>query len=80
MLSDEMPKQIFFSFELYILYGLGIVFCICIDPWLSAIRQTQPAFTCSKLTIETLEQVVKYVEKLTIETLEQGVKYVQDLP
>ena len=23
---------------------------------------TQPAFTCSKLTIETLEQEVKYVE------------------
>ena len=23
---------------------------------------TQPAFTCSKLTIETLEQVVKYVQ------------------
>ena len=55
-------KNFFFSFELYILYGLGIVFCICIDPWLSAIRQTQPAV----------------VEKLTIETLEQGVKYVQD--
>ena len=24
--------------------------------------QTQPAFTCSKLTIETLEQRVKYVQ------------------
>ena len=24
--------------------------------------QTQPAFTCSKLTIETLEQGVKYVQ------------------
>ena len=26
------------------------------------INQTQPAFTCSKLTIETLEQGVKYVQ------------------
>ena len=25
-------------------------------------RSTQPAFTCSKLTIETLEQGVKYVQ------------------
>ena len=25
---------------------------------------TQPAFTCSKLTIETLEQGVKYVQSL----------------
>ena len=24
--------------------------------------ETQPAFTCSKLTIETLEQGVKYVQ------------------
>ena len=31
----------------------------------------QPAFTCSKLTIETLEQGVKYVQKLTIETPER---------
>ena len=33
---------------------------------------TQPAFTCSKFTIETLEN-----SKFTIETLEKGVKYVQ---
>ena len=26
------------------------------------ISNTQPAFTCSKLTIETLEQGVKYVQ------------------
>ena len=25
-------------------------------------KQTQPAFTCSKLTIETLKQGVKYVQ------------------
>ena len=25
-------------------------------------QSTQPAFTCSKLTIETLEQGVKYVQ------------------
>ena len=29
---------------------------------------TQPAITCSKLTTETLEQDVKYVQKLTIKT------------
>ena len=28
-------------------------------PW---VEVTQPAFTCSKLTIETLEQGVKYVQ------------------
>ena len=27
------------------------------------LRYTQPAFTCSKLTIETLEQGVKYVQR-----------------
>ena len=27
-------------------------------------RKSQPAFTCSKLTIETLEQGVKYVQSL----------------
>ena len=32
---------------------------------------TQTAFTCSKLTIETLEQGVKCVRKLTIETWER---------
>ena len=31
----------------------------------------QPAFTCSNLTIETLEQGVKYVQKLTIKTPER---------
>ena len=29
---------------------------------------SQPAITCSKLTIETLEQGVKYVKKLTVKT------------
>ena len=28
----------------------------------SKINRTQPTFTCSKLTIETLEQDVKYVQ------------------
>ena len=32
---------------------------------------TQPAIACSKLTIETLEQGVKYVQKLTIKTPER---------
>ena len=32
---------------------------------------TQPVFTCSKLTIETLEQGVKYVPKLIIKTPER---------
>ena len=29
---------------------------------LSKLELSQPAFTCSKLTIETLEQGVKYVQ------------------
>ena len=34
------------------------------DPYvlLSEYKASQPAFTCSKLTIETLEQGVKYVQ------------------
>ena len=31
-------------------------------PLLYAEKRPQPAFTCSKLTIETLEQGVKYVQ------------------
>ena len=30
--------------------------------WPATLVKTQPAFTCSKLTIETLEQSVKYVQ------------------
>ena len=36
-----------------------------------AIKQAQSAITCSKLTIETLEQGVKYVLKLMIKTPER---------
>ena len=35
-------------------------------------KLTQPAFTCSKLTIETLEQVVKYVQSVSIVNSEQA--------
>ena len=31
--------------------------------WFLTFCQTQPVFTCSKLTIETLEQRVKYVQR-----------------
>ena len=30
--------------------------------WVKSIKRTQPRFTCSELTIETLEQGVKYVQ------------------
>ena len=30
--------------------------------WFAITSHTQPAFTCSKLTIETLEQGVKYAQ------------------
>ena len=30
--------------------------------FIKTIEKTQPAFPCSKLTIETLEQSVKYVQ------------------
>ena len=30
--------------------------------WVKSIKRTQPGFTCSELTIETLEQGVKYVQ------------------
>ena len=40
----------------YVLYG-----CIFSDVYILLVL-TQPAITCSKLTIETLEQVVKYVQ------------------
>ena len=32
---------------------------------------TQPTITCSKLTIEILEEGVKYVQKLTMKTTER---------
>ena len=35
------------------------------------VRNIQPAFTCLKLTIETLEQGMKYVQKVTIKTAER---------
>ena len=35
-------------------------------------KLTQPAFTCSKLTIETLEQGVKYVQSVSIVNSEQA--------
>ena len=38
-------------------------------------RTSQLIFTCSKLTIETLRTIT--FSNLTIETIEQGVKYVQ---
>ena len=34
----------------------------CEDSFTLFSQLTQPAFTCSKLTIETLEQGVKYVQ------------------
>ena len=34
----------------------------------SSQEHTQPAIICSKLTIETLEQRVKYVDKITNES------------
>ena len=36
-----------------------------------SVTSTHPAFTCSKLTIETPEQGVKYCSKLTIKTSER---------
>ena len=36
-----------------------------------SVISTQPVFTCSKLTIETPEQGVKYCSKLTIKTSER---------
>ena len=35
------------------------------------VNLSQPAITCSKLTIETLEQGVKYVQKLAIKIPER---------
>ena len=37
----------------------------------SPYNTSQRTFTCSKLTIETLEQGVRYVQKLTIKTPER---------
>ena len=41
------------------------------DVFAFQVALTQPGFTCSKLTIETLEQGVKYAQKLSITTPEQ---------
>ena len=41
---------------------INILFVIFNNKELKNFKVTQPAFSCSKLTIETLEQVVKYVQ------------------
>ena len=35
---------------------------IIFDTYMNSVGKYQPAITCSKLTIETLEQGVKYVQ------------------
>ena len=40
---------------------------------------TQPAITCSKLTIETLKQGVKYVQRVHLDHLIQKVQNLRSL-
>ena len=48
--TEETTKSTFSSLDAEIMWALDVA------------MSTQPAFTCSKLTIETLEQGVKYVQ------------------
>ena len=57
-ISELMSQMMRFSFNLHILFGHKSVKS---SGNLTTLT-TQPAFTCSKLTIETLEQGVKYVQ------------------
>ena len=41
---------------------LAIIFLVCLNNQAVIQAMSQPAFTCSKLTIETLEQGAKYVQ------------------
>ena len=44
-------------------YPYGTKFCdLCIQIWLVHSSALQQAITCPKLTIETLEQAMKYVQ------------------
>ena len=52
----KLKSESFFLFAF--LNTVMLIFCLI---YLLNIPHTQPAFTCSKLTIETLEQGVKYV-------------------
>ena len=56
---DKWNFQVFINIEKYVLfkirkYYIRIIFVL--------MAISQPAFTCSKLTIETLEKGVKYVQ------------------
>ena len=48
----------------YLSVSLAPFDCLLFDFWLATEKQgdTQPAITCSKLLIETLEQGVKYIQ------------------
>ena len=47
---------------MFILCSMSKKTCLCFVKRPGGLFNTQPAITCSKLTIETLEQGVKYVQ------------------
>ena len=55
--SSPRPASDYRKYTLPVEYTLNHLFSGTKNTW-----NTQPAFTCSKLTIETLEQGVKYVK------------------
>ena len=62
-----MDKSKFVTKKLHGSWEKEFYFCYWINAAIyrksgGVIRHSQPAFTCSKLTIETLEQGVKYVQ------------------
>ena len=63
--NELIPLQTFqnFSNQTECLWSQSHFICgIIAAPISFKVVSTQPAFTCSKLTIETLEQGVKYVQ------------------
>ena len=55
-------RFVFFKHFFGFITWLGFAISITPKLWILSILSTQPASTCSKLTIETQEQAVKYVQ------------------
>ena len=55
-------KSLFIKFWTYSIRCINLEFIWCTEFDVLNLELTQPAFTCSKLAKETLEQGVKYVQ------------------
>ena len=59
---ENICKELLLKRHVYYISNQKLVFVLCKTCLKFLKEDTQPAFTCSKLTIEALEQGVKYVQ------------------